>query len=347
MSSAAFAPPSSPRFSQAALSALLPAPDAAASPAEKLRCLLGAGLDQLPLPGHGATLQRWQALAAVAAIDLSLLKLYEGHTDALAILAEIGGPGAPAGSSWGVWGAEMPGAHVRLKHAADGHPVLDGRKAWCSGASGLSHALVSCWNDAGQACLASVALAQPGVHVTDEGWQAVGMAACDSVDVTFAGARACPVGAPGAYLERPGFWHGGAGIAAAWYGAACAIASHLHARAQHAAPDPIRLAQLGQIDCALRAAGALLREGAAEIDRHPQIDAMGLALRLRLAVEDAATLVLHLATRALGAAPLCRNAQFARLAADLPVFLRQSHAERDQAVLGGIVAGAEEHPWAL
>ena len=52
-------------------------------------------------------------------------------------------------------------------------------------------------------------------------------------------------------------------------------------------------------------------------------------------------------TRALGAGPLCRDAHFARLAADLPVFLRQSHAERDQAVLGGIVAGAEDHPWAL
>lgn len=336
-----------PLPSNTALAALLQPQDSAFHPIDGLRRLRDAGLDQLPLPGHGATLQRWQMLAAIAAIDLSLLKLYEGHTDALAILAEIDGPGVPAGSSWGVWCAEMPGARVQLQQAADGRHVLEGRKAWCSGAKGLSHALISCWNEDGQACLASVALSQPGVHVTDEGWQAVGMLACASVDVTFSGARAFPVGAPGAYLERPGFWHGGAGIAAAWYGAACAVASHLHARAQHAAPDPVRLAQLGQIDCALRAAGALLREGAAKIDRHPQSDAMALALRLRLTVEDAATQVLHLATRALGAGPLCRDARFARLAADLPVFLRQSHAERDQAVLGGIVAGAEDHPWAL
>ena len=333
--------------SQATLDALLQPQDNTFHPIEGLRRLCDAGLDQLPLPGHGATLRRWQMLAAVAAIDLSLLKLYEGHTDALAILAEIGGPGVPAGSSWGVWCADMPGARLRLRQTTDGRHVLDGRKAWCAGAKGLSHALINCWNDAGQACLASVALSQPGVHVTDEGWQAVGMHGCASVDVTFSTARAFPVGAPGAYLQRPGFWHGGAGIAAAWYGAACAVASHLHARAQHAAPDPVRLAQLGQIDCALRATGALLREGAAEIDAHPQRDAMGLALRLRLAAEDAATLVLHLTTRALGAAPLCRDARFARLAADLPVFLRQSHAERDQAVLGGIVAGAEEHPWTL
>lgn len=333
--------------SNAALTALLQPRDSAFHPLEGLRRLRDAGLDQLPLPGQGATLPRWQILAAIAAIDLPLLTLYEGHTNALAILAELGGPGVPAGSSWGVWCADIPDARVRLRQVADGHHVLDGRKAWSSGAQGLSHALISCWNDNHQACLASVALSQPGVHVTDEGWHAVGMRACASVDVRFSAARAFPVGAPGACLERPGHWHGSAGIAAAWYGAACAIASHLHARAQHAAPDPVRLAQLGQIDCALRAVGALLREGAAEIDRHPQRDAMALALRLRLATEDAATLVLHLATRALGAGPLCRDAHFARLAADLPVFLRQSHAERDQAVLGGIVAGTEEHPWTL
>ena len=333
--------------SDGALAALLQPQDSALTPIDGLQRLRDAGLDQLPLPGHGATLRRWQMLAAIAAIDLSLLKLYESHTDAFAILAELGGPGVPAGGSWGVWCADLPDARVRLRQTADGRHVLDGRKAWCAGAQGLSHALISCWNDAHQACLAWVALSQPGVRVTDEGWQAVGMRACASVDVTFSAARAFPVGAPNAYLERPGYWHGGAGIAAAWYGAACAIAGHLHARAQHAAPDPVRLAQLGQIDCALRAAGALLREGAAEIDAHPQRDAMALALRLRLAVEDAATLVLHLATRALGAGPLCSDTHFARLAADLPVFLRQSHAERDQAVLGGIVAGAEEHPWTL
>lgn len=53
--------------------------------------LIAAGLDRLPLPGagHGATLERWRCLAVVAGHDLSLLKLYEGHTDALAILAEL------------------------------------------------------------------------------------------------------------------------------------------------------------------------------------------------------------------------------------------------------------------
>ena len=50
------------------------------------RCL-AAGSGRLPLPGSGQTLRRWQALAEVAASDLALAKLFEGHTDALAIMA--------------------------------------------------------------------------------------------------------------------------------------------------------------------------------------------------------------------------------------------------------------------
>jgi hypothetical protein len=33
--------------------------------------------------------------------------------------------------------------------------------------------------------------------------------------------------------------------------------------------------------------------------------------------------------------------------ADLPVFIRQSHAERDLATLGGLLLDAEEAPWTL
>jgi hypothetical protein len=75
-------------------------------------------------------------------------------------------------------------------------------------------------------------------------------------------------------------------------------------------------------------------------------------------VEEAATAVMNHATRTLGAGPLCRNARFARALADLPVFLRQSHAERDLAALGELVAaagqgdGRDDHdaggaPWTL
>jgi heme oxygenase len=44
---------------------------------------------------------------------------------------------------------------------------------------------------------------------------------------------------------------------------------------------------------------------------------------------------------------MCRDARFARAMADLPVFLRQSHAERDLAALGEQIMDAEAFPWTL
>ncbi|MBP1206005.1 hypothetical protein JOD97_004067 [Duganella sp. 1411] len=342
--------PPAPRDASRALRQLLRERDDAGAPGQVLRRIVAEGLDRLPLPGRGATLQRWRALAEVAGHDLSLLKLYEGHTDALAILAELGAP-APPDALWGVWCAEPPDGRVSLSRPATGAARLSGRKQWCSGAASVSHALVSCWDADGRPWLAAVALDQPGVTVTADGWQAVGMAGSASVDVSFDDAEATLVGASGAYVDRPGFWHGGAGIAACWYGAARAIGVYLQAAvragAARQAPDPHRQAQLGTVDVALAGAAAVLREAAAAIDADPTGDAGALALRARLAVEAAATLVLQHATRALGATPLCRDAHFARLAADLPVFLRQSHAERDLAALGRMLSTREESPWAL
>jgi hypothetical protein len=332
--------------------------DAAQSRGAALEALCARGLDRVPLPGRGRTVERWSALAAVAACDLSLVKLYEGHTDALAILAELHASGLAApGQRWGVWAAEPPhqkvtavparnnarsSAHnsarsdvrdVLLENAGtDSVLRLEGAKPWCSGAALLTHALVTV-SRYGEPVLAAVELAQSSIHISDGGWNAIGMAATGTSEVCFDGALAVQVGAAGAYLARPGFWHGGAGIAACWYGCAAEIGAVLRAHVVRR-NEAHACAHLGAADARLAAAGALLRETAAWIDRYPRADAMRRAMRARLAVEEAATSVLAHATRALGPGPLCTDLHFARAAADLPVFLRQSHAERDAASLG-------------
>ncbi|KOY02682.1 acyl-CoA dehydrogenase family protein [Pseudomonas nunensis] len=296
-----------------------------------LRALVEAGLDQLPLPGSGETLERFQRLAEVGGHDLGLCKLYEGHTDALAIIQQLGGSPTPA-STWGMWAAEPPQAKVRV--SPSGHMVLlNGRKAWCSGAAVLSHALLTAWDDQDRQQLVAVALDQPGVNVTADGWHAVGMGATGSVEVLFEGAEAQAIGNPGDYLQRPGFWQGGIGIAACWYGAAQSIAERLR---RHCAqrPEPHALAHLGAVDSALHAAAQVLRVSALTIDTTPLDDAELLARRARAVVEHSAELVIQHVGHALGAGPYCKDRQFARLIADLPVFLRQSHAERDLAALG-------------
>ncbi len=348
-------PPGTPPVAPLLAQALAAAEGAAA--AQTLRRLVALGLDALPAPGSGATLARWQALAAAGACDLSLAKLYEGHTDALAILQELAAdalavPGPPQAGPrlWGVWAAESAQARVRLHADAGGRPCISGTKAWCSGAADVSHALLTAWSaaDGSQPQLVAVALRQPGVAVDPQPWQAVGMAGSASASVSFDAVPVALAGGPGDYLRRPGFWQGGAGVAACWHGASVALAQALHRAVQAAGERPHALFQraaLGQADVALCSGAALLREDAAWIDAHPAADAQQVALRLRQAAEANARSVLDLACRALGAAPLCLDAAFARRAADLPVFIRQSHAQRDDAALGGLLCAAPPPPW--
>lgn len=333
---------------QAALATL----DRADAPAVWLGQLVRQGLDQLPQPGTGATLQRWQALCAVAEHDLSLAKLYEGHTDALAVMAEVASSARPeAGATWGMWAAEPPDGRTVVEDLGADRVRLSGAKRWCSGAGQLSHGLLTAWWPDGRGPqLVRVAMDQPGVSTSNAGWHAVGMAASASIDVTFDGAVGERVGVEGAYLQRPGFWHGGAGIAACWHGGAMALAGALQRALVQAPPSNrsvLRLAALGKVGVALQCSAALLRETARWIDDHPTEDASAMALRVRLAAESAASLVLDEVGRALGATPFCRDAAFASMAADLPVFLRQSHAERDFAALAERLVSPGGPSWAL
>jgi hypothetical protein len=57
-----------------------------------------SGRLNLMQPGSSATRERWAAFADLAGEDLSLARLAEGHADAVAILAELGGPRPQPGS---------------------------------------------------------------------------------------------------------------------------------------------------------------------------------------------------------------------------------------------------------
>lgn len=211
---------------------------------------------QLPAPGAapGATLQRWRALSALGAQDLAACKLAEAHWDALTILQDLEVSLPQQARIWSVWAAENPGSALRLQPGAAGD-VLVGSKSWCSGADITTHALLTCEDAQGQPCLAMVDMRAPGIAIESQDWQALGMRNVQTPRLRFAHTPARLLGARSVYLQRPGFWHGGAGIAACWYGAACEIAQvlrqRLHAEQPHAA------AHLGAMFTQLRAARAM------------------------------------------------------------------------------------------
>jgi alkylation response protein AidB-like acyl-CoA dehydrogenase len=175
-----------------------------------------SGRLDLPLPGGGRTRERWAALADLAGQDLSLARLAEGHADALAILAELGAAPPPAGTRWGVWAAQPPGPGLTARRTGDGWR-LDGTKQYCSGARSCTDAVVTATAAGGDRLFAASTADLRPVPGT---WPATGMAASDTLDVRFTDIAAEPLGDPGQYTSRPGFAHGGAGVAACWYGGA-------------------------------------------------------------------------------------------------------------------------------
>jgi alkylation response protein AidB-like acyl-CoA dehydrogenase len=296
-----------------------------------------AGWLDLPLPGAGRTRERWEALAELAGQDLSLARLAEGHTDALAILAELGAPRPPAGRRWGVWAAQPPGRGLTAERDGDGWR-LTGVKQYCSGARSCTDAVVTATALDGDRLFT---VSTQGLTPLPGTWPAVGMAASDTLDIGFDSIPAQSVGGPGSYTARPGFAHGGAGVAACWYGGARAIGLTLAQAAAKRDVGPHALAHLGAVDIALRSAKAALDEAAEQIDADP-LDRKGEAvermLRVKALVEAVATEVMARVGRALGAGPLCHDAKHARLVADLTVYLRQHHAERNLAELGALIA---------
>ena len=294
---------------------------------------LESGALDLPLPGAGATAQRWQRLAELTATDVVAGRLAEAHTDAIAILAELSGPDPKPDQLWGVWAAESRDAFLSVRADCK----LDGTKAWCSGAGLCTHALVTARLDSGDRALFAVELQHDGVRPLPSTWRNTGMAESDTRSVQFSDMPAVGVGRPGDYLTRPGFWHGAIGVSACWLGGARAVAAPLYRRAGDESADPHLLAHLGAVDAALAAAEATLASAAGEIDADP-LNRKGtaelIARRARAVVETAVDEAIRRTARALGPAPLCNDAQHARRVADLTIYVRQSHAERDLEQLG-------------
>jgi alkylation response protein AidB-like acyl-CoA dehydrogenase len=303
---------------------------------------LEAGELELPLPGSGHTGRRWSKLAALTEHDVVAGRLAEAHTDAVAILAELNGPTPRNGQLWGVWAAEAPDAVV-VAHD-DGNGIeLEGTKAWCSGAGLCTHALVTARREDQSRGLYAVELQQPQVIPLTRSWRNAGMCDSDTRSVQFTNATAVAVGEPGRYLDRPGFWHGAIGVAACWLGGARGVAGPLyravgdeHRSASH---DVHAHAHLGAVDAALAGAEAMLWSAAAYVDATPQDGRAELiARRVRAVVEHCVDEAITRTGRALGPTPLALDAKHAQRVADLAMYVRQSHAERDLAALGRAAA---------
>ncbi|MGB7449448.1 MAG: acyl-CoA dehydrogenase [Ornithinimicrobium sp.] len=283
-------------------------------------------------------------LATLGSVNLGTARAIEPHLDAQAILAQaaLGPEVAPDGAVWGVYAADPPGTDLRCE-VVDARPTLTGTKPWCSLPDLVSHALVTAPAEGGSALFA-VSLRDPSVRTETASWQPLGLRQVSTGSVRFNGTVVQPVGPTGWYLDRPGFAWGGIAVAAVWFGAAAALAGSLWRAAREREPDQIALMHLGTCDAELFGALTALRHAATVIDAGtvstPQ--AQLLASRVRALVATTAERVLTVVGHALGPGPLSFDTAHLTRVADLTLYLRQHHAERDLARLGSIATSADD-----
>jgi alkylation response protein AidB-like acyl-CoA dehydrogenase len=300
--------------------------------AARLRVLGRNGELSLPPPGAGSTVARHCTLFEFGRSDLSLARLAEAHTDAMAIFVEAGHV-APVGRTYGVWASDGPTSLLGVSHMEGGKIRVDGMKRFCSGAELLDAALVTA-HDADDIVLLNVPLTAPGLTVDATEWVAPAFAGTNTASVTFENVQltqADVIGPANWYLTRPGFWHGALGPAACWAGGAAGLVDAARALNKR---DPHARAQVGALEAADWGLRAVLEQAAREIDSDPSDTshtAQRRALMARHLIERLCTDVLDRFGRATGPQLLAFDAQVAQRHAELTLYIRQCHAERDLA----------------
>ncbi|WP_345067364.1 acyl-CoA dehydrogenase family protein [Leifsonia kafniensis] len=285
--------------------------------------------------------------------------MLEPHLDALSILDQAGHPdlsvlGVTEKSSWGVFAAESRESRLDATEHTTEHTTahatewtLDGTKVWCSLAGDLSHALVTASVSDSERRLFAINLHDDGVSVHEGPWTARGLQQVRSTPITLDRVRAVAIGGSNWYLERPGFHWGGMGVAACWWGGAIGVSRKLFRQLRESPSDPILEMHAGAVDASLASSRAVLADAARQIDQGvaapPELAI--LAKRVRTQVFDSAEASLMHAAHALGPTPLVSDDDHARRVADLDLYIRQHHAERDSASLGRLIREGAEMPW--
>lgn len=111
------------------------------------------------------------------------------------------------------------------------------------------------------------------------------------------------------------------------------IQQHVMSLSFHLSSHSVRNIQ-GEIGTALAVTRQYFYYVSHLIDTEPQRSHELVIRELRSQVEKVARLVMESIGQALGAAPFCSNAHFARLSVDLTVFIRQSHGAFDLQKIG-------------
>jgi alkylation response protein AidB-like acyl-CoA dehydrogenase len=273
--------------------------------------------------------------------DLSIARLAEAHTDALAILAECRRSPGTTGI-YGVWASDGPESRLSAKPDQGGWSI-GGTKQYCSGATIVEAALITAHSDHG-VLLFDVPLDTEGITALASTWvspafsdTATGPVSFDDISLP----DSALVGPPGWYLSRAGFWHGAIGPAACWAGGALSL---IDAAAKLDRADPHSRAQVGALQAMAWGFEAILVKAGAEIDLDAADggSARVRALKVRHLIERWCTEVMDRFGQATGPQLLAYDRHSIRQHAALSLFIRQCHGARDLESITGPLAGISD-----
>lgn len=308
-------------------------------PAEDFADLRAAGAlsPALPRDLRGALTGDIDLVRAVARANASTARILDGHLNGLERLALL----APAlldepDVLIGVWGADpapREGPPARIEERPDG-PVVFGAKVFCSGAGGVTHALVTV-RDANDHRRLVCVDARERLDIDRDWYRASGLRASESHRVTFDATPVLEVlGGPDELARDPYFSRDAIRTAATWAGLTDAIVAST-ARVLERGADDLRAAMLGSMRVELATIDRWLEHAAAVLDSGaPASEPAEVSLLCRVAIVDAARRIAEYAGRACGSRELIAGATLDRARRDLDLFLLQHRLDAKLVALG-------------
>jgi alkylation response protein AidB-like acyl-CoA dehydrogenase len=266
---------------------------------------------------------------------LPIARLFEAHVNALQLIERYGTQGladnaardAAQGHICALWVTDPQAGPLALKSRGAGF-MLEGGKAFCSGAGVVTRALITAAMDTGTRML--VVALEPTMRVLPSPIRLGGMRAAITGSIDFSGMAVeqdALLGEDEDYLREPVF------SAGAWRGSACALGGlsalvDLHRSEllnRNLDADPHQRARFGQLLIAYETGRLWMREAALRgcLEDRPAEEIVAYINLARIAVEAACLDAMRLTQRSLGLGAFITGCQAELLCWDLATYLCQ------------------------
>ena len=316
-------------------------------PHREINALRQAGLLQVTLAGEpldqasGNTAGMLRLLTDIGRGNLAVGRLYEGHLNALQLIHLYGDSDqqarwfadARAGHLFGVWNTQANDG-VRLYRQATGGVLMEGCKTFCSGSVNVTRPIVTGvlygteGDDRGwQMSIPHLEEHSPPVDTT--GWSPLGMQASVSYRVDFTGLRLTEtqlLGAPADYMRQPWFSGGAIRFAAVQLGGAVALleGTRRYLRNLDRTGDAHQRSRVARMVMLVEGARLYLERAGRVTDRTRETaEIVHFANLVRATVANCCSECLQLTADCVGARGMLHPHPFARVYADLTMYLRQ------------------------